>query len=305
MAARLTAVRGTAVRATAVCRMAPRTAGRTARYLTAITGRDASTGCRTAAGFQAARTAFTPSRQVRRARLGAGTTALPRHRRPRTLSTATGDGRRRLPVRRPRVLRLQGNPAPSVAPGGPQGYGNTPRPTGFPGASGFSPSREYLAPQIRALTLQTAASAQHRTQPQEARDRKEDPVRVRPPELMEDPVPMDTGPHGVPGAQGTAGPYAAPGSHAASRPQGPPGSHPAAGPPGSHPAAGPRGRTRPRGPREPQEHREAQDRREPTDPGRSEDRDHTEPQERVAPQDRMVAQGPTQPRGHRAPQDHT
>ncbi len=153
MAARLTPVPGTAVRAPAVCPMVARpTAGPTARCLTAITGRDATTDCRTAAGFQAARMAFTPSRQGRRARLGAGTTALPRHRPPRTLSTATGDGRRRLPARRHRVLRLQG-------------------------------ARSQAAPRVvrRDMELQ---------EPRESKDRMEDPVRMRPPGLIEDPVPI-------------------------------------------------------------------------------------------------------------------
>src|SRR5271165_7096097 len=50
----------------------------TAGCLTAITRRGVSTGWRTAAGFRAARTASTRSRWIRRARLGAGTTARPR-----------------------------------------------------------------------------------------------------------------------------------------------------------------------------------------------------------------------------------
>ncbi len=153
MAARLTPVRGTAVRAPAVCPMVARpTAGRTARCLTAITGRDATTDCRTAAGFQAARMASTPSRQGRRARLGAGITALPRHCPPRTLSTATGDGRRRLPARRHRVLRLQG-------------------------------ARSQAVPRVVRRDMELR-------EPRESKDRMEDPVRMRPPELIEDPVPM-------------------------------------------------------------------------------------------------------------------
>ncbi len=164
MAARLTPVRGTAVRATAVYPMVARPmvarpmggrpmggrpmAGRTARCLTAITGQDASTDCRTAAGFQAARTASTPARQARRARLGADITALPRRRPPRTLSTATGDGCRRLRAHRHRVLRLQGTRSQAV---------------------------------LRVVRKDTELQ-----EPRESKDRMEDPARMRPRGVMED-----------------------------------------------------------------------------------------------------------------------
>ena len=252
MAARLTPVRGTAVRATAVCPMVARPmAGRMARCLTAITGRDASTDCRTAAGVQAVRTASTPSSQARRARLEAGTTALPRHRPPRTLSTATGDGRRRLPACRHRVLRLQGARSQAV--------------------------------------LQVVRRDTEPQEPRESKDRMADPVRMRPPGLTEDPVPM-----GHPDRTE----YLALGEPQ-DRTQAPDRMQQAG-------LRAPQGRTRPRARQEPQERREARGPGpEPMALGRSEGRDHTEPQERVAPQDRMVPPGPTHPWDRRAPQDHT
>ena len=119
--------------------------------------------------------------------------ALPRHRPPRTLSTATGDGRRRLPARRHRVLRLQGarpQAVPRVVRRDTEALLGR---QGFPGLPDSPRCTITKLPQIRALTLQTAASTQQRTQsqePRESKDRMEDPVRMRPPELMEDPVPM-------------------------------------------------------------------------------------------------------------------